>query len=191
LDTPAARSSRHTSLPSIAKGSNGGDSGSVARHCSIGSLAADLARRRVVEEPGLTLTAAEFATLATEGVPYVGQLGCRVERFAPGEVAVRLPYHASLLRPGGTVCGPAMMALADITLYGVVLSLIGRVELAVTTELNIHFLAKARPGDLLATGRILRLGRVLAVGEVMIAGVDGGEPVAHATGTYAIPKTTG
>ena len=51
----------------------------------------------------------------------------------------------SLLRPGGTVCGPAMMALADITLYGVVLSLIGRVELAVTTDLNIHFLAKAAP----------------------------------------------
>ena len=63
-----------------------------------------------------------------------------------------------------------MMALADITLYGVVLSLIGRVELAVTTDLNIHFLAKPRPGDLVARGRILRLGRVLAVGEVTIVG---------------------
>ena len=58
---------------------------------------------------------------------------------------MRLPYRELLLRPGGTICGPAMMALADITLYGVVLSLIGRVELAVTTDLNIHFLAKPRP----------------------------------------------
>ena len=123
-------------------------------------------------------------------MPYVGQLGCRVERFRPGDVAVRLPYRASLLRPGGTVCGPALMALADITLYGVVLSLIGRVELAVTTDLTIRFLAKARPGDLLAQGRILRLGRVLLVGEVAIAPAAGGEPVAHATGTYAIPGTT-
>ena len=68
------------------------------------------------------------------------------------------------------------------------LSLIGRVELAVTTDLNVHFLAKPRPGDLLGRGRILRLGRVLAVGEVTIAGVGGGEPVAHAIGTYAIPS---
>ena len=135
----------------------------------------------------MTLTAAEFQELATQGVPYVGELGCVIERFEPGLVEVRLPYAERLLRPGGTVCGPAMMALADITLYGAVLSLIGRVELAVTTDLNVHFLAKARPGDLLGRGRILRLGRVLAVGEVTIVDVRGGEPVAHAVGTYAIP----
>ena len=135
----------------------------------------------------MTLTAAEFQQLATKGVPYVGELGCVIERFEPGLVEVRLPYAERLLRPGGTVCGPAMMALADITLYGAVLSLIGRVELAVTTDLNVHFLAKARPGDLLGRGRILRLGRVLAAGEVTIAGVRGGEPVAHAIGSYAIP----
>lgn len=136
---------------------------------------------------GNALTAAEFARLATGGVPYVGQLGCTVERFEPGSVDIRLPYAPALLRPGGTICGPAMMALADIALYGVVLSLIGRVELAVTTDLTIHFLAKPRPGDLVAQGRILRLGRVLAVGEVTIRGVDGTGPIAHATGTYAIP----
>ena len=110
---------------------------------------------------------------------------------SPARSTSACPTATALLRPGGTVCGPAMMALADITLYGVVLSLIGRVELAVTTDLNIHFLAKPRPGDLVARGRILRLGRVLAVGEVTIAGAAGGEPVAHATGTYAIPAARG
>ena len=139
----------------------------------------------------MPLTAGEFEALATHGVPYVGQLGCRVERFEPGEVDVRLPCTEALLRPGGTICGPAMMALADITLYGVVLSLIGRVELAVTTDMNIHFLAKPRLGDLLAHGRILRLGRVLAVGEVTITGVADDRSVAHATGTYAIPPAAG
>jgi uncharacterized protein (TIGR00369 family) len=134
-----------------------------------------------------TLTGAEFERLATQGVPYVGELGCRVERFEPGQVEVRLPYRDLLVRPGGTVCGPAMFALADITLYGVVLSLIGRVELAVTTDLNIHFLAKPRPGDLIGHGRILRLGRVLAVGEVTITRAEDEEPVAHAVGTYALP----
>jgi acyl-coenzyme A thioesterase PaaI-like protein len=34
------------------------------------------------------------------------------------------------------------MALADATLYAVVLGMIGKVELAVTTSLNINFLRK-------------------------------------------------
>ena len=72
---------------------------------------------------GPALTAEEFAELAAQGVPYVGLLGCRIEHFAPGAVEVRLPWNELLVRPGGTICGPAMMALADITLYGVVLSL--------------------------------------------------------------------
>lgn len=138
--------------------------------------------------PRLKLTAAEFEALATQGVPYVGQLGLKVERFAAGEVEMRLPWQEMLVRPGGTICGPAMMGLADVTLYGVVLSLIGRVELAVTTDLAFHFLSRPRPGDLLARGRILRLGRTLAVGEVTLLPTDDpGRAVAHAVGTYAIP----
>jgi acyl-coenzyme A thioesterase PaaI-like protein len=90
------------------------------------------------------ITAEEFQELAWQGVPFVAQLGWRLERFAAGDVAVRLPYSDLLLRPGGTICGPALMALADITLYGLVLSMIGRVELAVTTNLNVHFLSRRR-----------------------------------------------
>lgn len=133
------------------------------------------------------MTAEEFALLATQGVPYVGQLGCEVVRFEAGLVDVRLPYQELLLRPGGTVCGPAMFALADITLYGVVLSLVGRVELAVTTDLTMHFLSKPKPGDLLGEGRILKHGTRLAIGEVSIRAVESGDIVAHGVGTYAIP----
>lgn len=136
------------------------------------------------------IDAATFATLATGGVPFVGQLGLVVERFEAGRVIVRLPYQDLLLRPGGTICGPAMMALADVTLYGVVLSLIGPVELAVTSDLNIHFLRKPRPGDLLAEGSILKLGRVLAVGQVELRSEGDPAVVAHVTATYAIPAST-
>ena len=140
--------------------------------------------------PRLKLTAAEFEELATQGVPYVGLLGLKVERFAAGEVEMRLPWQDMLVRPGGTMCGPAMMGLADVTLYGVVLSLIGRVELAVTTDISFHFLSKPRPGDLLAKGRILRLGRTLAVGEVVVVPVvEPLRPVAHGVGSYAIPPS--
>ena len=133
------------------------------------------------------ITAAAFEELALQGVPFVGQLGCRVERFAAGDVALRLPYSDLLLRPGGTICGPALMALADVTLYGVVLSMIGPVALAVTTSLNVHFLSRPAPRDVLAEGRLLKLGRRLAVGEVTMRTDGEARPICHVTGTYALP----
>ena len=133
------------------------------------------------------ITAEAFQELASQGVPFVAQLGWRIERFAAGDIAVRLPYSDLLLRPGGTICGPALMALADITLYGLVLSMIGRVELAVTTNLNVHFLSRPAQRDVIAEGRILKLGRRLAVGEVIMRSDGDPQPICHATGTYAIP----
>lgn len=131
----------------------------------------------------------EFLELAAEGVPYVGQLGCQIESWAAGEVAIRLPYTELLRRPGGTICGPALMALADIALYGVVLSLIGRQALAVTTDLTFHFLARPAPVDVIARGRILKLTRRLAVGEVTMSSAGKSGMIAHATGSYAIPPS--
>lgn len=133
------------------------------------------------------ITAEEFQALASQGIPFVAQLNWRIERFRAGDVAVRLPYSDLLLRPGGTICGPALMALADVTLYGLVLSLIGRVELAVTTNLNVHFLSRPGTRDVIAEGRILKLGRRLAVGEVIMRSEGEPQPVCHVIGTYAIP----
>lgn len=92
------------------------------------------------------------------------------------------------LRPGGTVSGPVMFMVADVGLYVAVLAQIGIVPLAVTTSLNINFLRKpAADRDLLGHCRLLKLGRTLAVGEVFIHSEGDEAPVAHATGTYAIP----
>lgn len=140
---------------------------------------------------GPRISVEEFEALARDGVPYVGQLGCRVERLERGEITVRLPYRELLLRPGGTICGPALMGLADIALYGAVLSMIGRLELAVTTDLSFHFLSRPLPADVLAKGRILKLGQRLAVGEVSMHQGDGSRPICHAIGTYAIPPALG
>lgn len=143
----------------------------------------------VAETRQSRISADEFSELASQGVPFVGQMGCVIETIGFGTCEVRLPYQDLLLRPGGTVCGPAMMALADITLYGVVLSMIGRVELAVTADLNMHFLRKPAPGDLVARGRTLKLGRSLVVGDVTILAVATGNAVAHGVGTYALPAS--
>ena len=93
------------------------------------------------------------------------------------------------LRPGGTVSGPVMMTVADVALYVAILGEIGIVPLTVTTSLNINFLRKpAADRAIIGVCKLLKLGKSLAIGEVTIysEGID--EPVAHAVGTYAIPR---
>jgi uncharacterized protein (TIGR00369 family) len=110
-----------------------------------------------------------------------------IEEIGPMRARVRLRVEDRHLRPGGTISGPSMFSLADIALYVVILAQIGPVGHAVTTNLNINFLRKPEPRDLIGEARLIKLGKRLAVGEVSIT-VDGeDELVAHAVGTYSIP----
>lgn len=141
-----------------------------------------------VSEPGdSAIGAAELEDLIREGVPLVGSYGVTVEALGRGFVRFRMPYREDFVRPGGTITGPAMFGLADVALYGAVLSAIGRVELAVTTSMTINFLRKPRPGAILADARVLKLGKRLAYGDILIFSEGEDDPVAHATGTYSIP----
>lgn len=133
------------------------------------------------------ITPDEFEQLARDEVPIVGELGLRVELLEEGRVRIRLPYRDHFLRPGGTIAGPVMMGLADVAMWALVLSMVGPVHLAVTTNLNINFLRRPPPSDIIAEGRILKLGKRLAVGEVTIFADGEEDPVAHVTSTYSIP----
>jgi uncharacterized protein (TIGR00369 family) len=113
-----------------------------------------------------------------------------VEELRPLGARLRAAYHENQIRPGGTISGPTMMTLADVALYVTVMAAIGPVALAVTTNLNINFLRKPAPRDLLAECRLLKLGKRLAVGEVTIFSDGEEEPVAHVTGTYSIPPAS-
>lgn len=111
-----------------------------------------------------------------------------IEMLAPMQMTMRLIVDESHLRPGGTVSGPAIFGLADVTVYAMVLSMIGRQSLAVTTNCSIDFMRKPAAGrDLMAEGRLLKLGRTLAVGDVLITSHGDIRPVARASLTYAIP----
>jgi len=113
--------------------------------------------------------------------------GHEIEAIGPMSARVRLRRHDDHLRPGGTISGPAMFALADVALYVAILAQIGRVPLAVTTNLNINFLRKPPPGDIVGEARLLKLGKRLAVGEVGLHSAGETALVAHATGAYSIP----
>jgi len=134
--------------------------------------------------PAVTLD--EMAAFLRREFP---QTRVTVESIAADGIVVAHDITEAELRPGGTVSGPVMMALADVALYVAILARIGLVPLTVTTSLNINFLRKPRAERrLVARCRLMKLGKTLAVGEVWIYSEGEDEPVAHATGTYAIPR---
>jgi len=92
------------------------------------------------------------------------------------------------LRPGGTVSGPVLFAVADAGIYAALLGEIGIVPLAVTTNLSINFMRKP-PAHRRIIGdcKLLKVGKSLAVGEVTLYSEGMNEPVAHAVATYSIP----
>ena len=121
------------------------------------------------------------------------QMGDSIEvlNLSYGSIEVGMKIGPENLRPGGTVSGPAMFALADVATYLAVLAIIGPQKLAVTTNCSIDFMRKPAPGDLRAEGRILKLGRRLAVGDVLIYSGEHSEPVARASMTYSLPNSGG
>src|SRR6201998_3162287 len=121
------------------------------------------------------------------------------QAFSDGDIAIesadgescllRQRYSDRMLRPGGTVSGPTLMALADFAMYVVLLSAIGPIGLAVTTNLNINFPRKGQPRQLcLAEAKLLKMGKRLAVGEVNLLSGTAPDPIAHVTATYSIPN---
>ena len=110
-----------------------------------------------------------------------------VEAVGKKSARVRFRIGRRHLRPGDTVSGPALMALADVAMYAALLGEIGLVPLAVTTNLNINFLRKPAQRDVIGEARLLKVGKQLAVGEVALYSEGEPEPVAHVTSTYSIP----
>ena len=135
--------------------------------------------------PGISVEA--FNHLTNQELPLAAQNGCHAEAIGNGTARVCLPFNAGLTRPGGTISGPAMMALTDYGMYAALMGAIGEEVLAVTTNLNINFLRKPDAVDMIADCRVLKLGRRLAVLEVTLFSRGKEDPVAHATGTYSIP----
>ena len=111
-----------------------------------------------------------------------------VDRVTADGLILRRPVTDADLRAGGTVSGPTIFALADIAMYLAILSRIGPVALAVTTNASVDFLRKPAAGhDLTGHARILKLGSRLAVGDVLVFSDGQDAPVARAGLTYSIP----
>jgi uncharacterized protein (TIGR00369 family) len=138
---------------------------------------------------GTVMTAQELEDFLKEVFPQAFGPGRPHHVVALGHrtATIRLDAEDEHLRPGGTVSGPALMALSDVAVYAALLGQIGKVALAVTTNLSINFLRKPAPGPVFGDARIIKLGKRLAVGDVSLRSAGSDDLVAHCVATYSIP----
>jgi len=138
------------------------------------------------------LDAAQVEAVINSHFPqiHVGGRARLIEEAGARHARVRLRKQERHLRPGGTVSGPTMFMLADFSVYVAIIATLGEAGIeAVTTNMNINFLAKPEPRDLVASVRLLRVGRRLAVGETELFSDGAPDLVAHAIATYALPNS--
>ncbi len=137
----------------------------------------------------IKMTAEEVTAFLKKVFPQMYQDGevFLVEKILPFGAHIRMLYSSRLLRPGGTISGPAMFMLADVSAYIAILGAIGPVKDAVTTSLNINFLRRPSPKDMIAETRLIKLGKRLAVAESALYSEGETDMVAQASATYSIP----
>jgi uncharacterized protein (TIGR00369 family) len=139
----------------------------------------------------LPVTIEQVNGFITAELPFTTLLGITCEGLAAGESLLRWRHHRGWIRPGGEeefVCGPVMMAMADVGIYTAIFTVAGITPLALTNELKMTFLRPAFGGDLLCRTRLVKSGRRLAygVGDIFIEG-DEARLVAQSTSTYVMP----
>lgn len=136
---------------------------------------------------GLAFEAQELEAYLAEIFPQIAD-DFAIDALSEQGITMRLKVAERHLRPGGTVSGPSMFALADVTVYALVLSRLGPKALAVTTNCSLDFMRKPEADrDIVASGQLLKLGRSLAVGDVQMASAGSDKLVARSTMTYSIP----
>ncbi|MEQ1714434.1 MAG: PaaI family thioesterase [Hyphomicrobium sp.] len=143
-------------------------------------------------EPHTPLSVAAVNALVDETFPGIHAHGrwLHIESVADRAAHVRMSAVASAIRPGGTISGPAMFTLADFAIYAALIATLGPQAIAaVTSNLNITFLLRPEAVDVIAHARIIRLGRRLAYADVELVSIGKTDMIAHATGTYALPRS--
>ena len=129
-------------------------------------------------------TLEELARLVA-AAPFLKPFGFIVESCAPRECVLRVPYTASLERPGGVVSGITIMGAADVAMWVAILTERGTAEQWVTTDLKTAFLNGARETDIHCSARVLKLGKRTAYGTAECR-AGNGDLLAHHVISYAL-----
>ncbi|WP_420606567.1 PaaI family thioesterase [Novosphingopyxis sp.] len=109
---------------------------------------------------------------------------------ASGTVRVSMEGKSAFCNPGGNIQGGFIAAMLDDTLGPTVLVKSHGTHYCATIDLNISFLAPARPGRFIGVGRIVKMGRTIAFLEGELRDAEE-RLIAKATASARIVPTTG
>jgi uncharacterized protein (TIGR00369 family) len=129
---------------------------------------------------------AEVQAIVHAGVPIAAAWGVEVLEAAEGCALVRLPFRPDLLRPGGTVSGPALMGLADVAMWAALLGVTGGRDESVTSTMTVNFLRPFAPGPVLAEAQLLKRGKRMVFGEVLLRAEASEAVSAHVTTSWVV-----
>ncbi|WP_404379578.1 PaaI family thioesterase [Caenispirillum salinarum] len=118
--------------------------------------------------------------------PWVQDLNLTIEHAGADRAVVRMPFSERLTRVGGTVCGQAIMALADTSMVFLISGAFGEFRPMTTVTQTTSFMRAIAERDVIAEARLLKLGRTMAFGEVTIRADGDAAPAGHVSSTYAI-----
>jgi uncharacterized protein (TIGR00369 family) len=115
--------------------------------------------------------------------PWLLDLGMSFDNLIEGQAILRIPISERLNREGGTICGQAIMAVADTAMVFAITSALDDFVPLTTVSQSSSFLRPATNKDLIAHASIIKLGRTLVYGQVNLYTDTPEKPVAHVTST--------
>jgi uncharacterized protein (TIGR00369 family) len=102
-------------------------------------------------------------------------LGATLERVAPGEVDIRLPFRADLTQQHGFLHAGAMTTVVDSACGYAALTLMPVGAAVLTVEFKVNLMAPGKGDGIVARGRVLKAGRTLTTCSGDVFAVTGGE----------------
>ena len=116
---------------------------------------------------------------------FMGTLGARLGRVAPGEVDIELPVRDALSQQHGFVHAGALASVLDSAAGYAAFTLMPPGAAVLSMEFKINMLEPARGATIVARGRVVRAGRTISVCRADAVAFDDGREtiVATLTGT--------
>lgn len=104
---------------------------------------------------------------------FMGTLGARLGRVAPGEVDIELPVAEALTQQHGFVHAGALASVLDSAAGYAALTLMPAGAAVLSIEFKINLLEPARGRSIVARGRVVRAGRTITVCRADALAMDG------------------
>ena len=119
-------------------------------------------------------------------------IGGELDSWEEGRVVMSIKLEDRHMNPGGVLHGGVLTTLMDEATAHAIATVRGLEAPLATVDMNVSFLAAARPGDeLQCEARTLRVGRAVAFAEAEVRRRGRGDLVAKGRFTYAILNPRG